>query len=209
MCEGIFGQLTKDFKAIAMDKPKSEPVQSPEDVLHARARAERVRQFLVDRKAPPLEEGEEIQKLSSNATLAVIMTTDTLFVAAELSGEPEWEQYAVICGVITCLSDAITQFAGLPRDGMPYMVSDAVHYLFLGPDRSEWPTMDQTYAFAVTQYKHMMEDPDLRQRVDALGGAFYNYLATDDAQHMAAMEKIFGDLAANPSLPKSIRGNED
>ncbi|MEZ0225736.1 MAG: hypothetical protein ACAH83_14370 [Alphaproteobacteria bacterium] len=188
-----------------MSNDTPEPAPSPEDALYARARAERIRQFLVDRKAPPLEEGEEVRKLSSNSTLAVIMMTDTLFVAAELSGEPTWEQYAVMCGVITCLSDAITQFAGLPREGVPYMVSDAIHYLFFGPDRKEWPKTEQTYAFAATQYKHMMEDSGLRQQVDALGGAFYNYLATDDEQHLAAMEEIFRDLAVNPSLPESIR----
>lgn len=189
-----------------MTNDTPEPAQSPEDALHAQARAERVRQYLVDRKAPPLEEGEAVKKLSSNSTLAVILTTDTLFLAAELSGEPTWEQYAVICGMITCLSDAITQFAGLPREGVPYMVSDAIHYLFFGDDRKKWPTMEQTWSFAVTQYKHMMTDVDIRRQVDALGGAFYNYLATDDAQHLAAMEGIFRELAVNPSLPESIRG---
>lgn len=179
-------------------KPKAGALTPPE-------RAERVRQLLISRKAPPLEEGDAIRKLSSNATLAVILMTDDMFRAATFKQAPSWEQYAVICGVIACLSDSITQFTGLPREGVPYMVADAIHFLFAGPDRAKWPKTEGTYSFAVTQYKHMMEKPELNAAVDQMGGAFFKFLMTDEAQHLDLMKQQFKGLVETPDVPAAIR----
>lgn len=173
--------------------------------LSPQERAERVRQLLISRKAPPLEEGDAVKKLSSNSTLAVILMTDDMFRAAAFTQAPTWEQYAVICGVIACLSDSITQFTGLPREGVPYMVGDGIHFLFAGPDRAKWPKTESTYGFALTQYKHMMEKPELNKQVDQLGGAFFRYLLSDEAQYLDAMKKLFKDLVETPDVPEAIR----
>lgn len=182
----------------ASDQPKPKGLTPQE-------RAERVRQLLIRRKAPPLEEGDAIKKLSSNSTLSVIIITDDLFRAAGFTQAPSWEQYAVICGAIACLSDSITQFTGLPREGVPYMVADAIHFLFAGPDRAKWPKTENTYGFALTQYKHMMEKPELNAKVDQMGGAFFKFLLTDEAEHLDVMKQQFKELAEKPDVPEAIR----
>ena len=167
-------------------------------------RAERVRQLLIARKAPPLEEGDEIKKLSSNSTLAVILTVDDLFRAAAFKEAPTWEQYTVICGMVACLSDAITQFTGLPREGVPYMVADAIHFMFSGPERAKWPKMEVTYNFALAQYKHMMTEKHLNPMVDVLGGAFYDFLGSDEEQYVDLMKTEFKKLVDNPDVPQQV-----
>lgn len=173
--------------------------------LTAQQRADKVKELLVKRGAPPLEEGDEIRKLSSNATLGVIITTDDLFRSCNFTETPSWEQYAVICGVIACLSDSATQFTGLPAEGVPYMVADAIHFLFSGPDRTRWPKSETTYNFAVTQYRHMINKPELTVYVDRLGRAFYSYLAEGEAADMDAMKAQFKDLMSKPDIPDEIK----
>lgn len=167
-------------------------------------RAERIRQLLLTRKAPPLEEGDEIRKLSSNSTLYVILAMDDLFRAAGFKEAPSWEQYAVICGTIACLADSITQFTGLPREGVPYMVADSIHFLFSGPDRAKWPKTESTYNFALTQYKHMIGKPELNKRVDKIGASFFNFLSTDDQPSIGVMNAEFTALVMAPDVPDVI-----
>lgn len=178
--------------------------------LSPQQRADRVRELLVRKNAPPLEEGDAVRKLSSNSTLAVIMMTDDLFRAAGFTETPSWEQYSVICGVIACLADAITQFTGLPQEGLPYMVADAVHFLFSGPEREKWPKMETTYNFAVTQYRHMINTAAVRPHVDDLGRGFYNFLGGDDIADIEIMKREFKILIDTPDVHPEIlaRGAE-
>lgn len=173
--------------------------------LTAKERADKVKQLLVKRGAPPLEEGDEIRKLSSNATLAVIITTDDMFRACNFTETPTWEQYAVICGTIACLADSATQFTGLPAEGVAYMVADSIHFLFSGPDRTRWPKTESTYNFAVAQYRHMIDKPELTVRVDAMGRAFYSYLAEGAVADMDAMKAQFKALIDKPDVPDAIK----
>ena len=172
-------------------------------------RAERIRLFLAERDAPAAEEGDAQRKLSSDATLAVIIMTDDMFRKRGDAGNPTWEHYAVTCGICACLTDAIIQFTNLPREAMPAMLPDAIHFLFSGPERKDWPAPELTYTFALTQYKHMMGQPNLRDAVDKLGGQFYEYLAVGGDACLAAMQDQFNLLMANPDLPVELKDVTD
>lgn len=168
-------------------------------------RAEKLRDYLNTRNAPPSGEADFLTGLSSDATLTVIILCDDMFKKSGLTGALPWEQYAVLCGVCACLTDAITQFTNLPREAYSYMLSDSINFLLAGADRTQWGKREETYGFAVTQYKHMMAKPSLSPLADALGGAFYTFIDTMDAAQLDIMQENFDKLMTAPDVPDALR----
>ncbi|MDF3023648.1 MAG: hypothetical protein K0R10_1009 [Alphaproteobacteria bacterium] len=168
-------------------------------------RAEKLRDYLNTRNAPPSGEADFLTGLSSDATLTVIILCDDMFKKSGLTGALPWEQYAVLSGVCACLTDAITQFTNLPREAYSYMLSDSINFLLAGADREQWAKREETFGFAVTQYKHMMGKPSLSPLADAMGGAFYTFLDTRDEAQLAIMQENFDKLMKAPDVPDALR----
>lgn len=168
-------------------------------------RAEKIRKYLDTRNAPPSGEADFLSGLSSDATLTVIILCDDMFKRSGLTGALPWEQYAVLCGVCACLTDAVTQFTNLPREAYSFMLSDSINFLLAGADREQWGKREETYGFAVTQYKHMMAKPSLSPLADALGGAFYTFIDTMDEQQLDIMQENFDKLMQTPDVPDALR----
>ncbi|HYD17849.1 MAG TPA: hypothetical protein VEF76_05180 [Patescibacteria group bacterium] len=171
-------------------------------------RAEQLRNYLNTRNAPPSGEADFLAGLSSDATLVVIIACDDMFKKSGLTGALPWEQYAVLCGVCACLTDAIIQYTNLPKEAYSYMLSDTVNFLLAGSDRDKWAKREQTFGFAVTQYKHMMQSSQSAD-IDALGGAFYKFLDSMDPAHTAVMEEKFTLLMKNPDVPQELRDMQE
>ncbi len=172
-------------------------------------RAEKLRDYLNTRNAPPSGEADFLTGLSSDATLVVIIMCDDMFRKSGLTGALPWEQYAVLCGVGACLTDAITQFTNLPREAYSFMLSDSINFLLAGADREQWSKREEIYGFAVTQYKHMMAKPALAALADALGGAFYVFIDTGDATQLDIMQQNFDKLMQTPDVPDELRKLQD
>lgn len=168
-------------------------------------RAEKIRAYLDTRNAPPSGEADFLSGLSSDATLTVIILCDDMFKRSGLTGALPWEQYAVLCGVCACLTDAVTQFTNLPREAYSFMLSDSINFLLAGADREQWGKREETYGFAVTQYKHMMAKPSLSPLADALGGAFYTFIDTMDDAQLDIMQENFDKLMQEPDVPDALR----
>lgn len=168
-------------------------------------RAEKIRGFLNARNAPPSGEADFLSGLSSDATLTVIILCDDMFKKSGLTGALPWEEYAVLCGVCACLTDAITQFTNLPREAYSFMLSDSINFLLAGAEREQWAKREETYGFAVAQYKHMMAKPSLSPLADAMGGAFYRFIDTQDVAQLDIMQENFDKLMTAPDVPDSLR----
>lgn len=170
-----------------------------------RERAERVTAFLQSRGAPPAPEGDELRKLSSNATLAVIIIADDLFAATGMSGKPVWEHFVVICGACACFVDAIVQYTGLPKEAVPYMVGDAVNFLFAGPDRQNWSDTEKVHSLAVKEYRHLIASNEMKPHIDGLGAGFYSFIDSHAPEDFAAMLGNFKMLMDTPDIPEDLK----
>jgi hypothetical protein len=173
-----------------------------------RERAERISAFLAARGAPPSPEGDELTQLSSNATLAVIILADDLFAASGMTGKPGWEHFVVICGVCACFVDAIVQYTGLPKEAVPYMVGDAVNFLFAGPDRKNWSDTEKVHSLAVQEYRHLIDSDGMKPFIDGLGAAFYSHIDSHDQDDFNAMLGNFKLLMDTPDIPEDLRRAE-
>ena len=172
-------------------------------------RVGRITDYLARRNAPVLNEGEPLTRLSSNATLAVIIVGDDLFAASGLEGKPGWGHFVVLCGVCACFVDAIVQYTGtLPAEAVPYMVGDAVNFLFAGADRANWSDTAKVHALAVKEYRHLIDSDESKPHIDALGGAFYSFIDSHDSEDFDTMLAHFKALMANPDIPADLQQGE-
>jgi hypothetical protein len=175
----------------------------------AAERAARITDFLASRNAPLATEGDPLVRLSSNATLVVIIAGDDLFAASGIEGKPGWQHFVVLCGVCACFVDAVVQYSGtLPNEAVPFMVGDAVNFLFAGPDRKNWSDTKKVHGLAVKEYLHLIESEEMKPHIDALGAAFYSYLDSHDAEDFEVMLEHFKALMANPDIPADMQQGE-
>lgn len=172
-------------------------------------RAQRIADFLSARNAPAATEGDALVRLSSDATLVVIIAGDDLFAASGMEGKPGWGHFVVLCGVCACFVDAVVQYTGvLPAEAVPYMVGDAVNFLFAGADRANWSDTGKVHALAVKEYRHLIESEKMKPHIDALGAAFYSFLDSHEAEDFEAMLEHFIVLMADPDIPADLQQGE-
>jgi len=172
-------------------------------------RVGRITDFLARRNAPMATDDDALVRLSSNATLAVIIVGDDLFAASGMEGKPGWGHFVVLCGVCACFVDAVVQYtAVLPPEAVPFMVGDAVNFLFAGPERKNWSETKKVHALAVKEYLHLIESEEMKPHIDALGAAFYSYIDSHDAEDFEVMLAHFKALMANPDIPADMQQGE-
>jgi hypothetical protein len=172
-------------------------------------RAARITDFLARRNAPIANDPDALTRLSSNATLTVIIVGDDLFAASGMQGKPAWGHFVVLCGICACFVDAAVQYTEvLPHEAVPYMVGDAVNFLFAGPDRKNWSDTGKVHALAVKEYLHLIESEAMKPHIDALGGAFYRFLDSHDQEDFEVMLEHFKALMANPDIPADMQQGE-